>query len=224
VRRPELLLALVRRRSSMLALVRRRSSMLALAPSRRGRRIALAALMVAALAPLLAPRPARAEDSPHHMVLPNGKLDESKCGACHTKDMSLIASPLETCTLCHSEWEHSGAHEHVTAPKDKVAALMAKRAKGAVELPTPDGQIYCGTCHLYHDPKVLDEEWLKVGWIPPDTGIAGAVRASVLERWAKLDTAGAKQPVGEFATTGTRQLRLPVSDGSLCVQCHGDKR
>ena len=184
----------------------------------------LALALLPALGAALAPGAARAEETPHQMVLANGKLDESKCGACHTKDMSLIASPLETCTLCHSEWEHSGSHEHVTAAKDKIATMMAKRPKGAVELPTPDGQIYCGTCHLYHDPKVLDEEWLATGWLPPDSGVAGAVRASVLERWAKLDTGGAKQPVGEFATTGTRQLRLPVSDGSLCVQCHGDKR
>lgn len=185
--------------------------------------LALALLPALAL-PALSGTSRADEPSPHMMVLPNGKLDESKCGACHTKDMSLLGSPLETCTLCHSEWEHSGSHEHVTADKAKIAEMMAKRPKGAVTLPTPDGQIYCGTCHLYHDPKVLDEEWLAKGWLPPDSGVSGAVRASVLERWAKLDTGTAKGPVGEFATSGTRQLRLPVSDGSLCVQCHGDKR
>ena len=187
------------------------------------------ALLALALLPALVlpgpPAVARAEESsPHHMVLPNGELDESKCGACHTKDMSLIDTPLGTCTLCHSEWEHSGSHEHVTVAREKVAAVMAARPKGAVELPLGDGQIYCGTCHQYHDPKVLGEAWLSTGWIPPDSGVAGAVRASVLERWARLDTGGATDPVGEFAATGTRQLRLPVNDGSLCVQCHGDKR
>lgn len=191
---------------------------------RRHPELLVALVLLTAFAPGLAAAVDKTMETPHHMVLPNGQLDESKCDICHTKDMSLIASPLETCTLCHSEREHSGSYEHVTAPKDEIAAMMAKRPKGAVELPTPDGQIYCGTCHLYHDPKVLDEEWLATGWLPPDSGLAGAVRASVLERWAKLDTGGAKQPIGEFATTGTRQLRLPVNDGSLCVQCHGDKR
>lgn len=191
---------------------------------RRHRFVLALALLPAVALPCL-PGVARADEpSPHRMVLPNGKLDESKCGACHTKDMSLVDTPLGTCTLCHSEWEHSGSHEHVNADKEKVAALLAKRPKGSVPLPLGDGQIYCGTCHLYHDPKVLDEEWLPTGWLPPDSGLAGAVRQSVIERWARLDTGDTKGPVGEFATTGTRQLRLPVSDGSLCVQCHGDKR
>jgi hypothetical protein len=191
----------------------------------RSRRIVLALVLLQALA-VSAAGAARADSaSPHIMVLPDGKLDQSKCGACHTPDMSLLGTKLETCTLCHSEAEHSGSREHIGAAKEKVAVRMQARAKDSIELPlAEDGKIYCGTCHLYHDPKVLDEAWLASGWVPPDSGLPGAVRESVIARWARLDAGESKDPLGEFASTGTRQLRLPVSDGSLCVQCHGDKR
>ena len=193
----------------------------------RSRVILLATVLLAPLPVLV--RPAAGEPgagSPHVMTLPDGELDESKCGACHTADMSLIGTQLETCTLCHSETHHSGAREHIGVDPAKVAAALQARPKGSVTLPLgDDGKIYCGTCHLYHDPKVLDEAWLATGWVPPDGGLPGAVRQTVLTRWAALDQGEGKSgPVGSFATTGTRMLRLPVSDGSLCVQCHAGLR
>jgi hypothetical protein len=90
---------------------------------------------------------------------------------------------------------------------------------------TDDGRMYCATCHLFHDPKVMSEDWLAHGWLPPDIGVTAAIRQGVVDRWAALaEKAGDKGAVGTFATKGTRQLRLPVNDGQLCRQCHGALR
>jgi hypothetical protein len=174
---------------------------------------------------MIAPPTARAEDeaTPHHMTKPDGSLDTEKCPICHNPDMGLARSKLETCTLCHLETTHGGTLEHVSASAAQVREAMADAPKDAVVLPlADDGRIFCGTCHLYHDPKVLGEAWLARGWIPPDTGLAAAVREGVSTRWTVLaEAADQKGQVGEFATRGTRQLRLPVEDGKLCRQCHG---
>lgn len=169
---------------------------------------------------------AQEEGSPHHMTKPDGSLDMDTCGACHNEDMSLQRSKLETCTLCHAQTAHAGSDEHLRAGAPAVKQALAGQPKGGPALPlTDDGRIYCGTCHFFHDPKVMSEDWLAHGWVPPDSGIPGAVRQAVVDRWAALaEKAGEKSAVGQFASKGTRQLRLPVADGQLCRQCHGALR
>lgn len=158
---------------------------------------------------------------PHHMTKANGELDMDVCSACHTKDMSLERPLLETCTLCHSQTSHAGSDEHVRAEPAAVKQSLAARPKDAVALPlSEDGHMWCGTCHLYHDPKVMQEDWLKKGWVPPESGLPGNVRQAVLDRWAALAAkADDKSPLGRFKAKGI-QLRLPVSEGQLCRQCH----
>ena len=174
------------------------------------------------IALLLASAPALSNTSPHHMTLPDGTLDSNACPTCHSPDMGLNLSERETCLLCHVETSHGGSLEHLRASAAEVSKIMEGRPKDAVVLPlTKEKTIYCGTCHLYHDPLVLDEKWLASGWVPPKAGLAGAVRTGVLDRWAGLAKAYDQSgDVGSFATDGTRQLRLPVEDGTLCKQCH----
>jgi len=173
---------------------------------------------------VLAPYAADAEDSgsAHHMTKSDGSLDMETCGACHNEDMSLQRSKLETCTLCHGQVVHGGSDEHVRADPTAVKQLLAGQPADAPVLPlTEEGKIYCGTCHLFHDPKVMSEEWLKEGWLPPDRGVSGAVRQSVIDRWAALAAASKEtDALGEFATKGTRQLRIPIDQGQLCRHCH----
>jgi hypothetical protein len=177
---------------------------------------------------IIAPQWARAEDegSPHHMTKPDGSLDTDTCGVCHNPDMSLQRSKVETCTLCHAQTVHAGSDEHLRAGAPAVKQALAQQPKGGPALPlTDDGRMYCGTCHLFHDPKVMSEDWLTHGWLPPQSGVSGAVRQAVIDRWAALAAkADAKGQLGQFATTGARQLRLPVNDGQLCRQCHGTLR
>src|SRR5690606_19719054 len=134
---------------------------------------AVSALWIALLALLLAAAPpvARADDeeddsNPHRMSDPD---DDESCGFCHEEDMSLSQSLLDTCLTCHSETEHGGAREHLRARAAEVAAALPTPVKAdeSATLPlTDEGTIWCGTCHLYHDPRVNEEALLPHAWIP----------------------------------------------------------
>ena len=176
------------------------------------------------LAPLAAA--AQEEGSPHHMTNKDGSLNMESCGVCHNEDLSLQRSKLETCTLCHPQTSHAGSDEHLRAGPPMVKRALEGAPKGSPALPlAEDGHIYCGTCHLFHDPAVSQEAWLAQAWLPPDKSMPGAVRQAVIDRWAALALkAGEKEPLGQFAAKGTRQLRLPVDQGQLCRQCHGALR
>jgi len=169
---------------------------------------------------------AEGDSSPHHMTKANGELDTTMCAVCHNADFSLQRSKLETCTLCHARTLHAGADEHLRADPAAVKGALASAPKGSPDVPlTEDGGVYCGTCHLFHDPKVASEDWLTHGWLPPASGLPAAVRQGVFSRWATLAaSAEDKSPVGKFATKGTLQMRLPVDDGQLCRRCHGAPR
>lgn len=182
--------------------------------------LAIALLLACAL-------PARGEDTlnPHHMVGADGALDDSLCSLCHEDDFTLSRSKTETCTLCHSAAPHAGAAEHLAA--DAAAVSQAVGGEGAgIEIPlTDEGTLYCGSCHLFHDPAVAGEEWLEHGWVPSDThGLGKAVRDSLTDWFSRAEArrdASAAPVSVDWMKTGTRLLRLPVEDGSLCKRCHG---
>ena len=159
-------------------------------------------------------------DSPHRMLKPDGSVDTDKCAACHEDDMSLSRSKLETCTLCHAATLHAGAAEHVQASAAAVARVVPKGVEP--ELPLTDaGQIFCGTCHFFHDPRVSEEKQLDQSWVPPSTGLPQAVRQSLLTQWEQIAKKYDQQaPGASFATHSTRAIRLPIADGTLCRHCH----
>lgn len=167
--------------------------------------------------------PALAEDSasPHDMLLSDGQPDTDKCAMCHEDDMTLSRSKVETCTLCHSITVHSGANEHLRAEAARVAKLVPPPEEGQPALPlTDDGRIYCGTCHVFHDPRVSEEKVLDQPWVPVSP-LAQAVREALggrLEAAAPAHEEGA--PAVKFSD-GTKRLRLPIADGALCRHCHG---
>jgi hypothetical protein len=175
------------------------------------------------IALLTATAPARGDEvaSAHRMVKPDGSLDMDTCGACHNEDMSLSRSKLETCTLCHSTTFHSGAAEHLAAAPASVARLLPQ-AQPTPALPLrEDGGIFCGTCHLFHDPAVGNERFLPLGWVPPNTGLPEAVRHALTEQWNRVAHKYNESEVGaKFVAQGTKALRLPVNDGTLCRRCH----
>lgn len=164
-------------------------------------------------------------DTPHHMAKPDGELDVEKCGVCHNEDLSLLLPKLDTCTLCHARTGHAGADEHLRAAPAAVKQALEQAAKSPALPLTDDGQMYCGTCHLFHDPKFTSENWLPQGWLPRATGVSSAVREEVLARWKALAAqTDEKNALGKFAESGTRQMRMPVDDGQLCRHCHGALR
>jgi len=158
--------------------------------------------------------------SPHSMTNDKGEADLSKCGICHNPDFSLQRSKSQTCTICHALSTHSGSREHVSADPAIVGALLGD---GPNALPTDEkGGIYCGTCHLFHDPAlaITPERALDEAWRRSDAGLGGAVGKVLLEKGSAIAVAhGVGGEWGEISD-GTRMLRLGVADDALCVRCH----
>ncbi len=173
---------------------------------------------------VLSAAPVFADDSgsPHMMLNAQGKTDDGQCSFCHADDLTLSRSKEETCTLCHSTTLHAGAAEHLGVPADKVRRLLGEPRKGHVEWPLTDtGQIYCGTCHLFHDPRVMDDAWLTAARAPSSNPVAAAVRQAVRQEVAaQLESSGEKKATAELSASPTRALRASVDDGSLCRHCH----
>jgi hypothetical protein len=160
--------------------------------------------------------------SPHHMIGPDGQAEMEKCSLCHNEDMSLQRSKVETCTLCHAVTVHSGANEHLRADAAAVAKRVPAPKEGEPVLPLiEDGRIYCGTCHVFHDPAISQEETAPSAWVPASSGLPEAVRGSIKKRWESVAvTHGESRVDAKFTNKGTQRLRLPVDDGSLCRHCH----
>jgi hypothetical protein len=185
------------------------------------RLVALAFLSIlAVLNPLLAEE---APESPHRMLKPDGEVDPEKCTICHQEDMSLNMPQSELCTLCHSPNIHAGAALHIQAGPEKLAQVVAPKKPSDLDLPLNENDgIFCGTCHIFHDPRVSGEEARAQRWLPPRTGLAQIVRKKVTAQWAAIArTYGESEPGATFSPRGTRNIRLPIKDGTLCRRCHG---
>lgn len=166
---------------------------------------------------------AEESDSAHSMLKPDGEADMDKCAACHESDLSLSRSKRETCTLCHAETLHAGAYTHLHASPEKLKQLLSSGHDEKLELPkAEDGGIFCGTCHLFHDPRLSEEKPLATrrdaATIPFDRAVQNAIAAQWPAIAQKYDE---KQAGASFATKATKALRLPVDDGALCRHCHG---
>jgi hypothetical protein len=181
--------------------------------------LALLALLFACL--LLAPPSPRAdesdEDHPHRMVGADGEADLEKCDSCHEDDLTLLFPKEELCLICHTTNQHPGSAEHVAVKPEGLARTVPRSKDSDFALPlTDDGGIFCGTCHLYHDPADPSEPWLAAGAPERTTPFAAAVRGDVERERDAITNAQA----AHFARQGTRALRAPVAGGALCAQCH----
>ena len=111
------------------------------------------------------------EPSPHMMVLPNGKLDESKCGACHTtaekEEHAGFPAAATQCKACHSEHQgrdgdivkfNPASFDHVNVDF-KLEGAHAKTPCASCHVPQPgaDGKPFvtykptptkCEACHV----------------------------------------------------------------------------
>jgi hypothetical protein len=176
------------------------------------------------LALSLAAAPSLADDSmsPHRMLDANGKADTTKCAVCHTETLELARPKSETCVLCHSETQHAGSYEHLHATPDAVRRALTRQSGSTVKLPLAEnGTIYCGTCHLFHDPALSEEKPLPMGRAGDQSKFAAAVRESLRDRVAAItESRNVTPPVADFPAKGTTALRMAASDGSLCRSCH----
>lgn len=158
------------------------------------------------------PTLAQEEGTPHSMLGSDGKPDKETCSICHSDTFELLQSKADICVTCHTS-PHVGASRHLAADAAAVARLLPTEAKDSLPL-TEDGKMYCGTCHLFHDPRVLGDPWLQRPWLPASSGLPQAVRQA-------MEKHGEEGSSVTFTSKGTRALRLPVEDGTLCRRCHG---
>ncbi len=162
------------------------------------------------------------EDNPHWMLRADGEPDEEKCALCHNEDMDLLASKEETCLSCHDRTLHSGSAEHLEVSPERVAALLPPRVEpeeAQQNLPlAEDGRMYCGTCHLFHDPRIAEEILAPVRPLPSHS-VALAIRRATLARCQDLTREGSSAEFS-FAPQNTAFLRLPLAEDELCVACH----
>ncbi|MFN8625091.1 MAG: hypothetical protein U0587_03765 [Candidatus Binatia bacterium] len=185
------------------------------------RLVALAFLTLVAVAtPLFAEDE---PDTPHRMLKADGEVDPEKCAVCHQEDMSLNLPKSGLCTTCHSATIHAGAARHLQASPEQLAHAVSPKKPSELDLPLNESNgIFCGTCHIFHDPRVSGEQARDRRWLPPTTGLAEAVRKGVTEQWARIAGKHGESEVGaKFSTRGTLSLRLPIDDGTLCRTCHG---
>ena len=161
---------------------------------------------------------ATAQENPHVSKPPDGSTDDGgRCAYCHDDSLGLSRTHGETCTLCHSETAHSGAAEHARASAASVARALARADDPALPL-AADGKMYCGTCHLFHDPNDMGEGLLESERPARDTALNRAVRENVVARGLR-DASGGEIKI-EFRPLGTKYLRLP--DDVLCQRCHAE--
>lgn len=188
-------------------------------PRRQRSPIVKALILSIAAVALFCTRAAADDASPHEMIGADGKADVGKCNVCHNDDLTLTLPKLDTCTLCHSATLHAGAQEHLRIEPARVARLIPAQKEGVPVLPlTDEGGIYCGTCHIFHDPRVSEEKALDQPWIPSGR-LAQAVREGLLHRLETTPGTADATAALKFSD-GTTRLRLPVADGSLCRHCH----
>ncbi|GBD26269.1 hypothetical protein HRbin30_01599 [bacterium HR30] len=161
------------------------------------------------------------DENPHWMLRPDGEPDEEKCAICHDEDKNLLSSKEETCLSCHDRTLHSGSVEHLRASASDVQALLPPKEKIGVEFPlAEDGRMYCGTCHLFHDPRV-DEVTLAAPRTLPSEGIAAEIRRATEKQVRSLLALRPESEVEwSFAPKSTGFLRLPLADDELCLACH----
>lgn len=161
------------------------------------------------------------EENPHWMLRPDGEPDEEKCAICHDEDMNLLSSKEETCLSCHDRTLHSGSAEHLAVAPERVAAVLPPPTPNQEEPLFPlaeDGRMYCGSCHLFHDPRVAEETLASVRELPSHA-LAQAVRRAILQRCENLFGSPTRAQVS-FAPQSTGFLRLPIHKDELCVACH----
>lgn len=161
------------------------------------------------------------DENPHWMLRPDGEPDEEKCAICHNEDMDLLSSKEETCLSCHDRTLHSGSVEHLRAAAVQVQRRLPSKEQSGVEFPlAEDGRMYCGTCHLFHDPRVA-EETLAPPRSLPEGGLAARIRQETEGRAATVLRARPEVEAQiSFAPKSTGFLRLPIDENQLCIACH----
>ena len=155
-----------------------------------------------------------------HEAMADQRETTAICEFCHDlvddePDLeALKIDRVAICYGCHKDTRHTGSAEHL----QKLDPEMRERAEAGSLPLTPDGEVFCGTCHDPHPPGSKPSAMERAEWAGKplfDNPWLWSVLEPILqERAASLNT----DPMPW--TFEPDFMRKPLRGNALCGTCH----
>lgn len=156
-----------------------------------------------------------------HLAMEEKRETTAICEFCHDlvegePDLDVLKiDRVAICYGCHKDTRHTGSAEHIEATIDPEMRTRAEA--GGLPL-TPDGEVFCGTCHDPHAPGSKPAAMERVKWagkpLFDDPWLWSVLEPILQERADTLDT----DPMGW--TVEPDFMRKPLRGNALCGTCH----
>jgi predicted CXXCH cytochrome family protein len=155
-----------------------------------------------------------------HKAMEEKRDTTAICEFCHDlvdgkPDLELLKTDrVAICYGCHKDTRHTGSAEHL---KTLDPGMKARAEAGELPL-TPDGKVFCGTCHDPHPPGSKPSAMDRTEWagkpLFTDPWLLSALEPILEER---------AETLGTDVTPWTKEpdfMRKPLSGNALCGTCH----
>lgn len=155
-----------------------------------------------------------------HLAMEEKRDTTAICEFCHElvdgePDLEMLKiDRVQICYGCHKDTRHTGSEEHLKVLDEEMRA----RAE-AGELPlTPDGKVFCGTCHDPHPPGSKPSAMERAEWagdpLFENEWLWSVLEPILAERAETLGT----DPMPW--TVEPDYMRKPLRGNGLCGTCH----
>jgi len=155
-----------------------------------------------------------------HLAMEEKRDTTAICEFCHDlvdgePDLErLKVDRVQICYGCHEDTRHTGSAEHLQILDDD---MRARADAGGLPL-TPEGQVFCGTCHDPHPPGSKRTAMDRAEWagtpLFDDPWLWSVMEPILQGRAATLDT----DPMPW--TFEPDYMRKPLRGNALCGTCH----
>ena len=155
-----------------------------------------------------------------HLAMTEKRETTAICEFCHDlvddkPDLDVLKiDRVSICYGCHKDTRHTGSDEHL---KQLDPEMKARAEEGGLPL-TPDGEVFCGTCHDPHPPGSKPSAMDRAEWagkpLFDDPWLWSVLEPILQKRAATLDT----DPMSW--TVEPDFMRKPLTGNALCGTCH----